>query len=77
MPYENSFFWGAVESVFRFAFRSAGKAASLKPDVFFATSTPLTIARGAKTACKAPLVFEVRDLWPEMPIMAIFKMRLI
>jgi glycosyltransferase involved in cell wall biosynthesis len=37
----------------------------------FATSTPLTIGIPALVASKyhkAPLVFEVRDLWPEAPI---------
>jgi glycosyltransferase involved in cell wall biosynthesis len=40
-------------------------------DVVFATSTPLTIAIPgvyAKRKLKVPLVFEVRDLWPELPI---------
>lgn len=42
-----------------------------RPDVVFATSTPLTIGIPALAASKfhkAPLVFEVRDLWPEAPI---------
>jgi glycosyltransferase involved in cell wall biosynthesis len=42
-----------------------------KPDVVFATSTPLTIGIPALVASKfhrAPFVFEVRDLWPEAPI---------
>jgi glycosyltransferase involved in cell wall biosynthesis len=42
-----------------------------RPDVVFATSPPLTIALPAIVAAKrwrAPLVFEVRDLWPEAPI---------
>lgn len=40
-------------------------------DVVFATSTPLTIALpavAAKMRHRVPLVFEVRDLWPELPI---------
>lgn len=40
-------------------------------DAVFATSTPLTIAIPGiiqKIRNSAPLVFEVRDLWPEMPI---------
>lgn len=56
---------------FRFAWRAAHKAASLPADVIFATSTPLTIALpGAYGAMrqKVPMVFEVRDLWPELPI---------
>ncbi len=60
-----------VWAFFQFAFRSAAKAAEIKADVIFATSTPLTIALPAVYAAKrqkAPIVFEVRDLWPEMPI---------
>ena len=40
-------------------------------DLIFATSTPLTIALPGiigKIRHKCPLVFEVRDLWPELPI---------
>jgi glycosyltransferase involved in cell wall biosynthesis len=52
--------------------RKAGKYASkLEADVVFATSTPLTIAIPgikASRALKAPMVFEVRDLWPDIPI---------
>ena len=43
------------------------------PDVVFATSTPLTIAVPGlvhKWRHRVPMVFEVRDLWPEMPIAA-------
>src|SRR3954470_17630772 len=42
-----------------------------RPDVIYATSPPLTMALPAMAASKrlrAPLVFEVRDLWPEAPI---------
>jgi glycosyltransferase involved in cell wall biosynthesis len=42
-----------------------------RPDVVFATSPPLTMALPALAASRrwrAPLVFEVRDLWPEAPI---------
>lgn len=42
-----------------------------RADLVFATSTPLTVilpALVAKLRNKAPLVFEVRDLWPEIPI---------
>ena len=59
------------------AFLKFAKAATLKAssfknaDLIFATSTPLTIAIPAVAASKflkIPLVFEVRDLWPEVPI---------
>jgi glycosyltransferase involved in cell wall biosynthesis len=42
-----------------------------KRDLVFATSTPLTIgvpALVAKFIHRIPLVFEVRDLWPDVPI---------
>jgi glycosyltransferase involved in cell wall biosynthesis len=42
-----------------------------KVDVIFATSTPLTIAIPAMIASlinRRPYVFEVRDLWPEVPV---------
>jgi glycosyltransferase involved in cell wall biosynthesis len=54
-----------------FAFGSAQRAAQLGGDVVFATSTPLTIAVPGIVASrwnKRPMVFEVRDLWPAIPI---------
>jgi glycosyltransferase involved in cell wall biosynthesis len=42
-----------------------------RPDVVYATSPPLTMALPGLAAAvrwRAPLVFEVRDLWPEAPI---------
>lgn len=53
-----------------FALRSIGVAMSHKYDVLFATTTPLTagipgiVARWLRGK---PFVFEVRDLWPELP----------
>jgi glycosyltransferase involved in cell wall biosynthesis len=55
-------------------FAAAATAAALRgprPDVVFATSPPLTMALPGIAAARrwrAPLVFEVRDLWPEAPI---------
>ena len=55
-------------------FGLAAGAAALRgprPDVIYATSPPLTMAVPALVAAarwRAPLVFEVRDLWPEAPI---------
>ena len=55
----------------RFAVRASVEAARLRADVVVASSTPLTIALPglvARVVRRAPMVFEVRDLWPEMPI---------
>lgn len=55
----------------RFAVASARKATSMKADVVFATSTPLTIVLPGLFAAwrqRIPLVFEVRDMWPAVPI---------
>jgi len=60
-----------IKAFFKFAIRSAKKAAEIKSDVVFATSTPLTIALPGVYAArkqKIPMIFEVRDLWPELPI---------
>ena len=61
-----------IRSFFLFAFASSRVVRKLaRPDIVFATSTPLTIGIPALVASKwhkVPLVFEVRDLWPEAPI---------
>jgi glycosyltransferase involved in cell wall biosynthesis len=55
-----------------FALAATLKAVRLpRPDVVYATSPPLTMALPAIAASvrhRVPLVFEVRDLWPEAPI---------
>ncbi|NDW23206.1 glycosyltransferase family 4 protein [Alteromonas hispanica] len=54
-----------------FCLRATLKSLQISSDVVFATSTPLTIAIPGiiyKKFRKKPLVFEVRDLWPELPI---------
>lgn len=72
IPYNNTMGYGQRILVFlKFAWRAARMAASLRGDIVFATSTPLTIAIPAVYAsrrCKVPMVFEVRDLWPAVPI---------
>jgi len=53
-----------------FAWRSVGLAWSLPYDLLFATSTPLTAGIPGIVASllrRKPFVFEVRDLWPELP----------
>ena len=54
---------------FRFANSTYKDILAAKPDLIFATSTPLTVGLPAKKAAKklgVPFVFEVRDLWPEL-----------
>lgn len=54
----------------RFAWRSVQLALTEPYDLAFATSTPLTAALPglvAKCLVGKPFVFEVRDLWPELP----------
>lgn len=72
LPYSNSdSFVKRTLKFIRFALSSVFKSLSIKADVVFATSTPLTIAVPAivyKWIKKVPMVFEVRDLWPELPI---------
>jgi len=72
IPYDNSMGYGKrILAFFEFAWRAARKATTLHGDIVFATSTPLTIAIPAVYAsrrCRIPMVFEVRDLWPAVPI---------
>lgn len=54
----------------KFALRSVGVALREPADIVFATSTPLTAGIPgivAKWIRRKPFVFEVRDLWPELP----------
>lgn len=54
-----------------FAIRSVFASLRLRSDLVFATSTPLTVILPGYISSRffgVPLVFEVRDLWPEMPI---------
>jgi glycosyltransferase involved in cell wall biosynthesis len=72
VPYRNEMSYrDRIGAFLRFARMAAGKARELDGDVVFATSTPLTIAIPAVHAarrCRIPMVFEVRDLWPAVPI---------
>ncbi len=55
----------------RFARTATKIVGQLDADLVFATSTPLTVGiPGRKGAARlgVPFVFEVRDLWPEIPI---------
>lgn len=72
LPYSNrDSYLSRIFKFLSFSVRSTLKALTIKSDVVFATSTPLTIAIPGCIYSKlknAPLVFEVRDLWPELPV---------
>lgn len=73
IPYQNAFgFWQRVKAFFYFAQASYKQAQKLPtPDCVYATSTPLTVGLSAwwlKKYLKIPYIFEVRDLWPLVPI---------
>lgn len=72
VPYSNNMSFGQrIKAFFQYAFKAGKKACEIGGDIVFATSTPLTIAiPGVRAARKlgVPMVFEVRDLWPELPI---------
>lgn len=72
VPYANKMPYAQRLKAFgRFALGAAAYSASIPSDIVFASSTPLTIAIPAvwaKKRLRAPMVFEVRDLWPELPI---------
>ena len=72
VPYSNAMpYYRRIAAFIRFATLSVWIALTEKADVVFATSTPLTIAVPAvfaKVFRGIPMVFEVRDLWPDVPI---------
>ncbi len=72
VPYSNRMsFSQRMRAFMHFAWASAHRAASLPANVVFATSTPLTIALPGMYAARrrhVPMVFEIRDLWPDVPI---------
>jgi glycosyltransferase involved in cell wall biosynthesis len=50
---------------------SVAGALERKPDVVFASSTPLTVGLAGLVTARAkrvPFVFEIRDLWPAVPV---------
>lgn len=71
LPYENRHGFLRRSLVFlRFALRSGWVALTERYDVIFATSTPLTAAIPGiigRIFRRKPFVFEIRDLWPELP----------
>ncbi|MBN2477081.1 MAG: glycosyltransferase family 4 protein [Pirellulales bacterium] len=60
-----------IRAFFQFAWAAARKAVTLPGDLVYASSSPLTIALPGVHVSRRksiPMVFEVADLWPEMPI---------
>lgn len=72
VPYGNAMSYAERMQAFaRFAGLASLEGLRHASDVVFATSTPLTIAVPGLLASfgrRVPMVFEVRDLWPELPI---------
>ncbi|WP_436529518.1 glycosyltransferase family 4 protein [Actinoplanes sp. HUAS TT8] len=72
VPYDNAMSYRRrLWAFLGFVGRASVEAGRLRHDLVFATSTPLTVAvPGAYAAWRrhVPMVFEVRDLWPEVPI---------
>ncbi|MEQ3528545.1 glycosyltransferase family 4 protein [Pseudoalteromonas sp. XMcav11-Q] len=72
VEYDNSFgFFSRLWAFSKFLVLASTHICSLKSDKLFVTSTPLTVAIPAlvyKFIKRRPYVFEVRDVWPEVPI---------
>lgn len=71
-PYTNAMSFGRrIVAFLQFAVLATVRAARLGGDVVLATSTPLTVAVPGVVAARlrrSRFVFEVRDLWPELPV---------
>ncbi len=72
VPYSNEMSYARrIRAFAAFMVLATAKATGLGADLVFATSTPLTVAVPGVLAARlrrVPFVFEVRDLWPEIPI---------
>lgn len=72
VPYSNDMSYSRrILAFLQFAALAGPRTRRLRPDVILASSTPLTIAVPGLIAAgrkRARFVFEVRDLWPEIPI---------
>jgi glycosyltransferase involved in cell wall biosynthesis len=71
LPYSNSLSFVSRSWTFlRFVMRTIGLVFREDYDVLFATTTPLTVGMAGiagRWLRRKPFVFEVRDLWPELP----------
>lgn len=64
-------FWRRIRAFVIFAWMAATRAVRTGADIVYATSTPLSIAIPGIVASRrlgVPMVFEVRDQWPDVPI---------
>jgi glycosyltransferase involved in cell wall biosynthesis len=72
VPYSNNMSYARrIISFAQFAAMAGVRAARVDPDIVLASSTPLTIVIPGLVAASARrrrFVYEVRDLWPEVPI---------
>lgn len=72
LKYSNySNFYERIKMFILFAWKTFFKAKKTDVDIVFASSTPLTIAIPAILISRIksiPMIFEVRDLWPDVPI---------
>ncbi len=72
VPYDNAMGPRARLAAFgRYAAWASAQLMRHRPDVILASSTPLTVALPGlwgRLWHRVPMVFEVRDLWPELPI---------
>jgi glycosyltransferase involved in cell wall biosynthesis len=72
IPYDNSFsIVKRIWAFFSFFCSATILAIKLKKDIIYATSTPISVGGIAllnKWIKKTPYIFEVRDLWPQVPI---------
>lgn len=72
VPYSNNMgYLSRILAFSRFVFSPVWRSRIIQSDVVLASSTPLTIAIPGVLVSKwrkIPFIFEVRDLWPEIPI---------
>jgi glycosyltransferase involved in cell wall biosynthesis len=72
IKYNNRFgFFSRLLAFFKFILHASFRVVSLQSDQLIASSTPLTVAVPAliyRLIKRKPYIFEVRDVWPEVPI---------